>query len=461
MDHGVMRRRLASLVVVALVAAAHAGDLEYDVELLPSESDWLLALPSGVNDQGEICGVYVDAGGWYFAQKGIVWRGGAYEDLASIAGMPAGRDYSQANAINNRGVVVGSAYGLSGTTTTAPQVAVAWDLRAGTHRVLHPPTFGYAESSAAAVDDTGRIVGAARTFDPANGVFEQRAVVWEPGAAPRLLPFPSGSTYTVSAAFAVHDSGLMAGWTQPDLFSQEPHATVWLPDGRILDLHSAIVALDSRMTWTRAFGVDENGRVVGHAFGVSNSDGLAWAWTLDGGVVGLDSTGRAPFIVHDAIGDFADLVVGAAGDPNLGEQRAAVWNAGDRVDLPLLTGIRNMWTTGVNTKGVFVGQAILPPGAFWWQGCRGYVATPAPDPGRLLARLVGMVERADLPDGLRNALLAKLSAAARGTNDADVNAGPLGAFGNLVRAQRGKAIPADLADTWRSDAAEIESLLDD
>ena len=454
---------LMSLVLLALAATVRAADLEWSVEVLPAESGWLLAIPNGVNDREEVCGVYVEEGGWYFAQKGLVWRNGGYDDLASTVGLPAGKVYSQANAISNRGVVVGSAYDLDGRVTTAPQTAVAWDLRARTVRDLHPAALGYAESSAIAVDDTGRIVGAVRTFDPPNGIFDQRAIVWGPGAEStgRLLPFPAGSDFTVSAAFAVHESGLVVGWTQSDLFSSEPHATAWLPDGTILDLHEEILALDGDMSWTRAFGVDPNGRILGHALSFATGRGLPWTWTAEDGVQALDTGDGGPFIVTDGIQDYADLVVGADGDANAGEQRAAVWIDGMLTWMPLLDGMRNMWATGVNSKGVIVGQAILSPNAYWWQGSRGFIARPAPDAERLLARLIGIVERSGIEAGLRTALLAKLDAAARGGTGGIVMAGPLGAFSRLVHAQDGKKIPSTQVDELLADAAEIAGLLSD
>ena len=458
-----VRLTVLGLLLAALVATVHAAELDWTVELLPADADWLLAIPNCVNDHEEICGVYVEEGGWYFAQKGILWRGGGYEDLATTVGLPTGKVYSQANGISNRGIVVGSAYDLDGRTVSSPQTAVAWDLRAGTVHDLHPAAFGYAESAAIAVDDTGRIAGAARTFDPPNSVFEERAVVWERGSTwtARLLPFPTGSDFTVSAAFAVHESGLVAGWMQDDLFSLEPHATVWLPDGTIVDLHEDILALDEDMSWTRAFGVDQEGRVVGHALGLLTGRALPWTWTAEDGVQALDTGDSEQFIVSDAIQGYADLVVGADGDANAGGQVAAIWTEGDLTWLPLLDGLRNMWATSVSTKGVIVGHAIPTPNSWWWQGSRGFIATPTPDPERLLARLIGIVERADLPRGVQTALLAKLAAASGDGSGESVKPGPLGAFSNLVEAQYGQKIPTDLGDDLLADVEEIADLLTD
>ena len=77
------------LVVATLAATARGAEPEWTIGLLPAESDWLLAIPNGVNDRGEVCGVYVDAGGWYYAQKGLIWRDGGYAVGALLAGVLA------------------------------------------------------------------------------------------------------------------------------------------------------------------------------------------------------------------------------------------------------------------------------------------------------------------------------------------------------------------------------------
>ena len=125
-----------------------------------------------VNDSGEIVGqadtfeTDPDAGGAFISLAFFIDRAGVMHNLGTLSGYK----YSQAFAINNAGLIIGRVYNGDPEDTVAPMRAMIYEN--GVMRQIG--TLGGTSSFALAVNDSGTIVGRART---ATG--EQHAFVYE------------------------------------------------------------------------------------------------------------------------------------------------------------------------------------------------------------------------------------------------------------------------------------------
>ena len=315
-------------------AAGQGGWRLTDLELLPGGRSGLAA---GVNDDGVVVGVSETADR---ADHAVVWRAGRSTDLGTFGGRnsvacdlnrhgvvvgwsetPEGRHafmwrngqlidlggrgsmggtFTSANAINDRGWVVGG-----GTTAKGRRHAFMWwadqmiDL--GT---LAP---GASQSSHAyGVDDRGRIVGTA-SVDDLNTV----AVLWENGRIHRL-------TYRFGQATAINSRGQVAICASPACFVSSPDkVTVVAPDEGPAAVWAQKIARSNRGScFVQVEGIDRDGRVVG--------------WTADAAFVWHRgqfewlphlSTGQTQAIAISDQGQFiAGSSVSASGDP-----RPVVW----------------------------------------------------------------------------------------------------------------------------------------
>jgi probable HAF family extracellular repeat protein len=227
-----------------------------------------------------------------------MWRNGQLIDLGGRGSM--GGTFTSANAINDRGWVVGG-----GTTAKGRRHAFMWwadqmiDL--GT---LAP---GASQSSHAyGVDDRGRIVGTA-SVDDLNTV----AVLWENGRIHRL-------TYRFGQATAINSRGQVAICASPACFVSSPDkVTVVAPDEGPAAVWAQKIARPNRGScFVQVEGIDRDGRVVG--------------WTADAAFVWHRgqfewlphlSTGQTQAIAISDQGQFiAGSSVSASGDP-----RPVVW----------------------------------------------------------------------------------------------------------------------------------------
>lgn len=288
----------AALLLITLPATANAaipgGPRPVPLRLLPGDTA-ADTVASAVNDQGVIVG-------WAWGTNG-----GAHAIRWSPAGRPTelnglpGSGYSVAEAINNRGDIVGY------STTAGVDHAVRWNARGvitdlGT---LPPRNEG---TDAYGINDRGVVVGYAPIRSkvvhavewPANGAitdlgtnsplgstqaqainnrgfvagttFEigpshlNQPVEWTPSGTITALPTPPEWAY--GDANAINDSGIVVGDVQVGQLSngRDVQAAVWIPHGSTTDL---TVLPDGG---SAANGVDDRGLIVG---GASASDGNA------------------------------------------------------------------------------------------------------------------------------------------------------------------------------------------
>jgi probable HAF family extracellular repeat protein len=302
--------------------------------------------------------------------------------------VPAGFEFSDAVAINERGEIAGE---ISGPGVGSKRSAVVWQLvgaQVTTAEELDPVS-GY--TSASDIDDAGRVVG--YEFDGA----EFRPEVWYQGRTtylPVLAP-----TYS-SVADAINNRGQIVGYSR--LRNGKDHAILWA-NGKIRDLGTlrhgrdeseanAINAAcqivgsswsghDGEFTNEHAF-LWQKGRMrdLGTLPGGRQSD--AWGINDRGQIVGSSTTTRGSW--HAVIwknGKIRDLGIvrsgqsEAAGITNRGQivgqyttsptsfarSRAFLWQAGRTTRLPSLGGTASA-ASAINDQGQIVGESETPAG---------------------------------------------------------------------------------------------------
>jgi probable HAF family extracellular repeat protein len=164
------------------------------------------SLAQAVNNRGEVVGEACQPCGPFVWQRGVMTR---------LEFLP-GTEFGTATAINNRGQIVGILGFPSGVVTN---VAVLWDRG----RPISLGTLGGTTSHANDINDRGQVVGAAVTANDEGVPF-----VWRNGTMTVLesLIGPSG---VAAAAFAINNQGQVVGESQTAL-GPEPftvHAVLW------------------------------------------------------------------------------------------------------------------------------------------------------------------------------------------------------------------------------------------
>lgn len=188
-----------------------------------------------------------------------LWNNGSFTTLPTAGGYQR----SQANDINNAGLVVGTSSRDAGTIRSA---ATVW--QNGNVELLSNP---YNRNSFAnAVNEAGRVVGYTTftrfaPFDGPNGQYYamQRAALWEDGAFFYLDAF--SSTHNTVAA-GINEAGAIVGHSY-DKDGLNHQATLWL-DGVITNLNTFLSAQDKADGWqlTHAYDINDRGWIVGDAY---------------------------------------------------------------------------------------------------------------------------------------------------------------------------------------------------
>ncbi len=206
---------------------------------------------SGINDQGWIVGVSED-----LRQKaqGFIYKNGTMSQLENLSSRLDAT--SNAKAINNNGVVVGTSLG------TTDSVAVKWS---SSGAITPLGTFGGSSSTAEAVNDVGQIVGYA---DYANPLMGHGAFIWQNGVMTDLgnLGGPGGA-----AATSINSAGHVVG---------SASASAGLGGGFIWTASDGMVALDTLLdpafsSWQilQGQGINDSDQIVAYA---RASEGSPW-----------------------------------------------------------------------------------------------------------------------------------------------------------------------------------------
>jgi probable HAF family extracellular repeat protein len=225
-------------------------------------------LANGVNDSGRIVGTEgIPSGGP--PSVALSWASPyatTWTVLSELPGNEGGGSF--ANGINNAGQIVGGSIFIyyPPSILNGTRHATLWSGA----KVTDLGTLGGTESDAAAISDSGQIVGWADTPSGA-----QHAASWI-GTKVTDLGTLGG---TNSHANAVNTSGEIVG--AADTASGAQHAALFT-GGKVIDLNSALSSPLVHITLTEATGINDSGWIV--ANGVDSRTGLTLAFLLTSNV---------------------------------------------------------------------------------------------------------------------------------------------------------------------------------
>jgi YD repeat-containing protein len=361
------RRLVRALAVVAMTAGAvvglvngNAGAATASVHVRTS----VVVLPTlggdnsdaiQINDAGTIIGQSSDADGEFHAVR---WD--SHGHITEL-GSPDGQGSSPIR-INSRGVVIGDMSDGGGT-----EHAVRWDARGRFTDLGTLP--GGTFSQAAALNDSGEVVGMAETAADANGNMEGHAVRWDSHGHITDLGTPGIG----SQAYAINNEGMVAG-------SSNFKPARWDSHGRLTMLSVPAGA------GGEAFGINDQGMTVGHVQMANGVDEAA-RWDRRGRMTNLGalpggSISTAGLILADGT-VFGD----AANSPDVESQRTVRWSPRSVITaFDILPGGLGSDPRGVNRQGIAAGEASMPVAgnqenrAVWWDR-RGRITSLGALPG--------------------------------------------------------------------------------
>jgi len=284
--------------------------VEFFEPLAPRET----AAAYAIGDNSVMWGVSYDPSTLY--QRATRWRPGQPPEDIGGPGDPANGPSTNARGANGSGVVVGF-------TNTDPYdwLPVRWSTAGSVDTLPSLTAPPYNGGYAYAVTDSGYVAGCSwvLTGNPEN----LNAVLWSPDGTPQNLGTMGGDwscAYGLSAAgFVVGEAG--AG----------DHAFVWSARAGMRDL-GTLGGPNSR-----AWGVNQQGEVVGEADQLAQGIPGAFIWTAAGGMRQPDSGLAGTYSAAYAINDAGD-VVGYTTSSYSGTEHAMLWRAnGSVVDLSKLS----------------------------------------------------------------------------------------------------------------------------
>jgi probable HAF family extracellular repeat protein len=248
-----------------------------DIQLLPGPTGATTTVAFGLNDLDQVVGASGPASqGQYL---GVLWEGGNSIFLNPLPGYTD----SEAYAINNSGLVVGSSFDFS--VDPFLRSAVCWYKG---KILLLPPSNGAMISAPYAVNDWGQVVG----------VSGNRAILWStfPKASVADLGTLGGDG---SVAWAINKGGQIVGGAQT--VSGEWHPALWNGTD-IIDLQNF-----DRDTKGVAYGINNCGQIVGYSGPDKNGsdlhNGHAVLWE-NGQVIDLQNQipGNSGWMLRQAAG---------------------------------------------------------------------------------------------------------------------------------------------------------------
>lgn len=198
----------------------------------------------GINDSGVVVG---NASQYGPNPQAVVWSGFNITPLSN-----AGGTSSVATGINNSGLVSGYVNGYPGTNN--PQ-AVTWQGNTATLLANLAPTNAY--SAAYAVNNGGIVVGSANDSNS-----NMHAVAWSNGVLSVL-----DSLSSADEALGINDLGIAVG--KINYGSGAAHAALWdTKNGHGIDLNALLApnVLPSGITLVAAYGINDAGDIVGTSF---------------------------------------------------------------------------------------------------------------------------------------------------------------------------------------------------
>jgi len=300
----------------------------------------LQAEPYAINAAGQIVGRCVRYGGSGIGSGSVVksvaflWENGRMIKLASLGGKVA-----QAEAINDRGQIIGESQTKSGQWR-----AVLWEKG-------HVTPLGIVDE-VVAINNQGQIAGNTRRYG-----FGQ-AMLWENGRARNL-----GTLGGETGAAAINDRGQIVGSSATATHSAS-HAFLW-QKGKMTDLGT----LQAASRESVALAINESGQIVGYSHNPRTGDDDLFIWER-GRMTGLGTFGGAHPVLGAppgrwvaAINDRGQIIVNTDAGANVSvQQRALVWERGKLTALGTLGGsVTDAFA--INDRGQIIGSSTTKTGS--------------------------------------------------------------------------------------------------
>ena len=248
-----------------------------------------------VNNAGVIVGESQDADGNYLA---VVWENGVIRALPRLAPYnPYGS--SSARSINEHGDIVGTGF----DDFTGPSAAL-WPVEGGAVNLgkLTGTDIGWANG----INRTGTVMGQSISYLAAGG-FSRRATIWT-GGTPSEITLPNGAEPNgadIATGQMFNDRGDFLAEIPGDIQYYYGHAMVFR-SGAFETLPQVPGPIQQ---FSRAYGLNEAGDVVGISFGSFNSSSVLWSH--DGTVTDLGVARSGPAADAHGINN-RGLIVGLA-----------------------------------------------------------------------------------------------------------------------------------------------------
>lgn len=230
-----------------LAPAGLAKTVSWEVKTLKTPGTWKIATPNGINERGEMAGLYVVDPATDNAHA-VRWAS-ADADAVPLPETP-GAAFSYVNAMNASGRMGG----------VSSDHAVIWD-RKGVITDLHDRVTGANWSTIQAL---GRRGDAAGIISLATSGAE-RAVYW-PTRGPAVVLAVDDSVYLSTRATAMNDRGIVCGYGLALPNGAPYHAVYWPKGAAMVDLHARITEVMPSASASMAWRVLDNGQIVGIAW---------------------------------------------------------------------------------------------------------------------------------------------------------------------------------------------------
>lgn len=313
-------KALTALVLFAGAAPALAAPPTYTATILPqldtTNDKWSLTYttPFGMNNTGQVTGDLGDG-------RGFVWSSSGSSDLVSMFGGSA--DRAIGTDINDHGAIVGS-FTPSGQFQSRPYYFSG----SGELTVL-PTLVDGLGASANALNNAGMIVGSAERASGGTFGGPSSSVFWRDGQIHEI----GGLGGDVSLATGVNENGVVTGYS--NAANQQPvKAYRWTEAGGFEVLESFISNMPALAT-----DINDNGVVVGHA-GLSFQQNTAVYWDEDGHVHELGRTDEDSIDIDVRALNNDNIMVGMELVSSDFTFQARLWMDGQVYDLnDLVTGL--------------------------------------------------------------------------------------------------------------------------
>lgn len=358
----------------------------------------------GVNGLGQSTGL-VRLSANSFSPRGFFFDAGN----VTVLGTLAGGTFSQGNAVNGAGQVVGVSGSAGGNRAFLWQGGVMTDLG-----VLGLGTFN--NSEAKSVNEAGQVVGVSST----STTLANHAFLWQNGSMTDLGVIPGGGG-SISQAFDINNLGQVVGASNvAGTFGQVQHAFLWTQAGGMIDLGTL------GGTTSQARSINDAGAVIGTSLTAANQ--------------------TRPFIYRNGV--MTDLTT----------------------LLPAGHCYVTIDVNAINNDGTIVGSAqvsgqqhraiLLVPGSTSTGTTNCGTPPPPPTPAEVIGQMRAIVAGIE-QSGVSNSMDVKLRSVLNSMGDKEKSTAcnHLAAFNNELDAQDGKHLTAADAAALRLKAAQLAGLL--